>query len=763
MIAGGYIMLPEGMEATYSSVNPANIEIITDPFDRDFLEGIKNVDGVADAEARRSISVRVRVAENEWKNLTLTAIQDFTEHDINQLTPQEGVAVPPDHSIILLDEALPEIRTSLGDTLEIQLQDGTTKFMDVVGTTKDRTTGIEGILDKKVGYITGETLTWLHADDSFNQLLVVVSGNTNDENHIQLVENRIVDRIEDNNRQVYQVERARQNEHPLGYIIDALISVLGILGILIGFLSGSLVMNTFNSLLTQHTRQIGVMKLVGARSRQIIGMYMMNVFIYGLISLAIGIPTGAMGARLLSNSVVDILNISLVNTSPVPLIPIVILLQVFIGLVVPLVTALIPVVRGSRVTVQRAVSGDMNTEEGKAQWVDRSLENLPGVKGISTIAIRNTFRRKGRLLLTLLTLSLGGAIFISVFNVRISLNQKNEQVFRYFSADVNLDFSRSYRTEEIEKVAKQVPGVISVEGWSTAAGEVINPVTDTTDATISILGPPADSELIDPTMLEGRWIVPGDEKALALNEAVWDVYPNIAPGDTIRLKISGQEDDWVVTGIYQYAGLDRLFGYANYESLAKVNGLLNEASTYRVVLDQHDRAYQERVGAQIDNHFKELGFDVRGVEAGAAFVEHTTDLLGILILVLLMLAVITAVVGSIGLAGTLSMNILERTREIGVLRAVGAYDQVVITMVILEGLFIGFLSYVIGVALSFPITGLLSDVVNEAIFNSPGNWAFTYTGFLIWMAAVALLSTLASVIPARSASRMTIREVLAYE
>ena len=124
---------------------------------------------------------------------------------------------------------------------------------------------------------------------------------------------------------------------------------------------------------------------------------------------------------------------------------------------------------------------------------------------------------------------------------------------------------------------------------------------------------------------------------------------------------------------------------------------------------------------------------------------------------------LTALVGSIGLTGTLSMNVLERTREIGVLRAIGAYNRIVIKLVVIEGLVIGLISYLLAVALSFPITGVLSEIISQAIFNSPANFAFTASGFLVWLAFVLVLAAIASIGPARNASRMTIREVLAYE
>jgi len=111
----------------------------------------------------------------------------------------------------------------------------------------------------------------------------------------------------------------------------------------------------------------------------------------------------------------------------------------------------------------------------------------------------------------------------------------------------------------------------------------------------------------------------------------------------------------------------------------------------------------------------------------------------------------------------MSMNVMERTREIGVMRAIGASDRKIMTLVMVEGLIIGLISWFAGSLLAFPISYQLSSIVSLAIFKVPGNFALTANGFIIWLAAVLLLSVLASVLPARNAARLTIREVLAYE
>ena len=132
-------------------------------------------------------------------------------------------------------------------------------------------------------------------------------------------------------------------------------------------------------------------------------------------------------------------------------------------------------------------------------------------------------------------------------------------------------------------------------------------------------------------------------------------------------------------------------------------------------------------------------------------------------LFLLIMAVLLAVVGGLGLMGTMSINVLERTREIGVLRAIGASNGAVLRIVIAEGVLIGVLSWAIGALLALPLSLLLSNAVGVAFLQMPLDFVFSLSGLAIWLGIVVLLAALASFLPAWSASRVTVRDVLAYE
>jgi putative ABC transport system permease protein len=357
---------------------------------------------------------------------------------------------------------------------------------------------------------------------------------------------------------------------------------------------------------------------------------------------------------------------------------------------------------------------------------------------------------------------MGGAIFIAVFNVRVTLHDYIGQIGKYFVADVSLDFDRPYRLREIEQMVMGVDGIKQVEGWQFVSGELLDRDGQVLE-NINVFGPPADSELIEPILVAGRWIYADDVRKLAVSEGTLKYFPDLKPGDLVNLKIEGREEEWGVVGIFKFVDREGVLAYAPYEYVSQMNDLANRSYSFRLATDRHDRPYQDAKAEELDKYFRDLGFKVRVVEAGQASLDTAVESLDTLVVFLLIMAILTAIVGSMGLTGTMGMNVLERTREIGIMRAIGADDRAVMRTVIAEGVVIGMISFGLAVILSIPFTYLLSTIVSLAVFQTPIDVVFTYSGYSIWLGLVLALSAIASVLPARNAARLTIREVLAYE
>jgi putative ABC transport system permease protein len=766
MISSLFYYLSQDMRASYAQVNPANILIRVAGYDEDYLEHVRSVPGIKEVEGAAVGELRLRVGEEAYIPIEVRAIPDFEGMNINKVTQIAGSWPPADKEIVIDKNKLADTGAQIGDEIEVRLPSGTIRKMRLVGVIQDQTIGADSggggyFMAPVQGYVTYDTLEWLEKPLLLNQVYATVTENPEDLNHIRAVADRLVEDFDADGYEVLNSTVRGSADHPIVSYLNAIGGVLIVLGLLSVFLSAFLITNTLSALLNQQIEQVGVMKTVGATRTQVNGIYFVLILAFSLIALAVSVPLANQAAYWEHRFLADQINFI---AQGYRIIPQAIFLQVVIALLIPQLAGIFPILHGTRISIQEALSG--TSSQGDLQ--NRAFNWLVRVRGFSRpllISIRNTFRRRLRLALTLLTLVLGGAIFISTFNVRASLDDYMIQLRKYFLADVNLTFAQPYRIHEVDQVAKQVPGVDSVEAWSAARAEMIKS-DGTPGENVQLLGPPADSTLIEPIMLAGRWIEPGDENAIVLSEMFMENFPDLHVGDTLPLKVDGDETDWVVIGFFKFAGKNAgLIAYTGDDYLSRLTGTSGKALTYRVVSGDgwHTLDAQKELGRRLEAHFNRLGFQVADVRAGKDLEGSTTQGLNILTTFLMIMATLMAVVGSIGLMGTMSLNVMERTREIGVMRAIGASDRIITKMVIVEGLIIGLISWLAGCLLSVPIGKVMSDVISSAIFSAPIAYTFILTGVIIWLVLVLLLSALASILPARSATRLTIREVLAYE
>jgi putative ABC transport system permease protein len=129
---------------------------------------------------------------------------------------------------------------------------------------------------------------------------------------------------------------------------------------------------------------------------------------------------------------------------------------------------------------------------------------------------------------------------------------------------------------------------------------------------------------------------------------------------------------------------------------------------------------------------------------------------------LIIMAVILALVGIIGLSGTMIINVLESTREIGVMRAVGASHGSIYQVFVTEGVVVGVLSWVLGTLLTYPLSLGLVKIL-EAAITIPLAYSFSWQGVLVWLVVVTAISALASLLPAFRASQVSVRDAISYE
>jgi putative ABC transport system permease protein len=761
MVAGSQVLFSRELNQSWASVNPYDAQLFTAPFDEELLWTVRHMPEVEEADGRRSIGLRFRTSSDDaqWRNLQLFTFPDFDDIRILQIQPEVGAWPPAEREVLIERASLDWMGVQVGDMVTIEAPNGKLRDLRVVGVAHDVNWMAASWTGWAGGYLSPDTLEWLGLEHDFDELNIIVAGDTKTEEEISRVTELVRDRVERTGRTVYGVWVPPPGKHPADEVVQPIIMLMGAMGFLSLLVSGFLVFNTLQALLAQQARQIGMMKAVGGRNGQIMGVYYGMVLVFGLLALAIAVPLGTLAGNAMTSYMAGLINFD-VSSFEIP--PQVFALEVAVGLVVPLLAALYPIVTAVRMSAREAMSdyGLSKSHFGQG-FLDRFLERVRGLSRPLLLSLRNTFRRKGRLALTLTTLTLGGAIFIAVFSVRASLLLSLDDWFDYVDFDALVGFRRTYRVEQLEREALQVPGVVAAEGWRFGNARRIRP-DDTESDSIWLRATPADSDLVHATLAEGRWLLPEDENAVVVNSYLLKDEPDVHLGDDIVLKMDGDETTWRVVGIVEKTPPAPM-AYVNLPYFSQVVGGVGRAGVVFVVTDQHDAASQSQTARALEEHFEGKGYQVSWTQTSSTDRAQAESQFNVLVMFLLVMAILLAVVGAIGLMGTMSLNVLERIREIGVMRAIGASDGAVLQVVIVEGVLIGLLSWFLGAVLAYPLSKAMSDMVGESIMQAALSYTFSMEGVGIWLTVVLILATLASLWPARNASRVTVRDVLAYE
>lgn len=775
MILNAKILLDEGLREGYAAIQPSSGIIRTNPaFTEDFLQSIRRIEGVADADARAHFFARFQFQAAEergagtsagedpkpWDDLQIFSVPDFDAVRVNKIVPQSGSWPPPDHELLIERSSAAMIGAREGDWLIVETPGQEVRSMRIAGVVHDLIQ-LPAQLDGSVYvYVSFNTLEWLGEPRGLNELDIRMSHPENTA-AIQAVVNRVKDAVEANGMAIPMDTAANPNDIPLGDVLQAILFLLGGLGLLSLCLSAFLIVNTVSALVAQQVRQIGVMKAVGARTGQIVAMYLVLAALYGVAALLAAVPLGILGAWALSTGLASMFNFDL---NGFRIVPQVVVIQVLIGIVVPVLAALVPVLGVLRISAAEAMrnygTGDDRFGRG---WLDRILM-APSLSGWLPrpvlLSLRNTFRRKGRLVLTLGALTLGGAIFIGIMSVQASLKRAIEDLVPY-RFDLSVVFAQPQDAGQVEQIALQSPNVRDAIGWNQMSVRRVKP-DGSEGQNIYLLVPPIRDDLVLPAIVEGRWLVPGDDHALVISSGMLQNDPDLHVGGEAVLKIAGEEVRFEIVGMALGMGMIPM-AYAGYDDISHIMQSGGKASNLMVVTGRSTSAQQAEDAAALEAHLERAGIPVRSIQLMTQEVEEIRGIIDIILALALVMAFVLAAVGGLGLAGTLSINVLERTREIGMMRAIGAPDGAVARIFIVEGEVIGILSGLLGLLAAIPLGVFLSREIGMALLHTPLTPASPLPGAVLWLIIVILLAAISSLWPARNASRLTVRDGLAYE
>jgi len=763
-------LLLSQMDAAHRQSKPSHISmILREDVDTAVLKQIRALSGVAGVDYMTQLTVRFRESGgSDWQMGTLIVRPDYhrQRYDISSLQAGNW---PSGQKIAIENLSSVSAGINIGDSVEFETNRGV------------RALTVEGIVrhpfvkPPKFGgqlhFFANDTTATLFdvPENSFRQLLVRVTvpysvekvRSVASEIHSLLGRQRIAANV----TLLQDPERHWGRSFLAG--INAVLQIMAMAALVLACV---LIFNTVSAHISQQTDQIGVMKALGARTSTVAILYLLETLVLALLAIVLALPAGLFAAYFSSCKLLSLFNIDchgFVYSWQA------IICMVLGGLLAPLFAALGPILRGSAVTVRVAIASYGLGGDFGRNWLDRLIERF-GMRFLPTLhaaALGNLFRSKPRLLLTQSVLIIAGTAFLLLTCLIASLNLTLDNEMARSRFAVRLGFSADQSTVQVEDAIASIDSTATFEAWRRLPLEMVKDKLSLKQKGalgVQLIALPTESQMYRPLIEKGRWFMPDDAgKKVLVVSADTAALNNIQPGDEIEASIGPTRQAWKVIGIYRWlAGNNYMVEpvYAPLESIHALTGRRDVASFALLDADLSNLADEAVYLRNLRQAFEQNGIklDVYTTHGKLEQRQFTRNQFRSVIGTLFGLAAMIAAVGGIGLSGTLAIGVLQRRREIGVLRAVGAPSPAVFRLFLLEGLLHGVVAWLISTSLAYIVAEPVAEMLGKIMFGMELDFAVYLYAIFYWLGIVLLLACLASYWPARNAANITVKKSLEY-
>lgn len=766
-ILSAYTILTREMSANYLSTNPASASLQLDKVDEALISEVRQRPEIADAEARANVVARVKVGPERWLPLRLFVIPDFRAASIATLSREAGAWPPVDGSLLLEREALSLAGVKLGESLQVKMADGNTHALPVTGTVHDPGLAPAWQEQTVYAYATPATLRGLGASGDLDILNITVKEDALDVHAIERTVSALAQALQAQGHNVRAISIPPPGRHPHQAQMTAVLKLFLIFSALALLLGAVLSATLIAGMLAAQVRQIGIMKTLGASGSQIAGVYAVLVLVIGVLAICLALPSGVLAGQGFAGVVAKLLNLKLADKS-VPAWAYGTLLGM--GILLPLAIAFFPIWRATHITVRDAIDDHGVTRQAfGARGLDFWLSKIRGLDATWLLALRNTFRRRARLLLTLALLGIAGALFISSLNVKLAWERNLAASAADRHYDMELELGNPHSEAQTLALIAKVPGVQKVESWNASVAararddglaiEMTYP--DGGHGKFLLRAVPTGSSMLQLAMYSGRWLQADDRNGVVLNPGAKALFADAQVGDMISLAVGGKQVKLRLLGVArQILSMPSVF--VTPQGYADITGQTGVSDTFRVQTEEHDAQAVNDVAHNIERVLEQGNVGIKRVITEAVLGAALGGHIYIFIVSLIAMSLLMAGVGALGLMSAMASNVVERTREFGIMRVIGGRHRTVLGIVIGEGVCIGLLSCVLAILLALPLSWALGVFLGRMSFGTPLSLAVSYSALLLWLALILIVSVVASAYPASKAARMTIRATLAY-
>lgn len=754
-----YSVLTRAVQSNYMATNPAAAQIMVGQADvmsneEKILSLVRKTSAVSDAEVGVNYYFNVEVATNQFVTALIFIVPDVENLRINKLRLDAG-AWPKPGEILVERKALHVAQISLGDPLKLMGRNGVVHSLTVSGAVHDPALAPADTEHLIYAYMSHATFLALNESPGENFIKFTVSSEQLNTRAIENIAADVVKNIRPS-MTVHEVRVPPPAQHPHQTQMTSGLRMLLLFSVLAVVLGALLIATTIWGLLAQQVRQIGIMKTIGASSTQIFSLYLILVVAIGVLALIVGFPLGIWAGNSLIAMAADLLNLNILDaTLPMGLW----LFSVTFCIGLPVLLAIYPIQLAATKTVRAALDdyGVANVFSGTKK---HSIQ-LNFLSPTWSMTLRNIFRRRGRVSLTVLLLAIAGATFLSSQNLLASWDAlgRQAQLHRHYQIEAN--FSESNSPEAITAVLQKIRGINQLEFFSKLGasptaenGLAIERVyPDGGHGRLKLYAVPVHTKMFALDSIQGRWLSEQQADEVVLNQyAHRSFFQDKKIGDMINVYSQDKNQRLRLVGIMS----EPLAGASLY--IKQTNLVPN---SFRLRLDDVSSSNIDRFAVQLDQEFKNAGISLGAITTENHRQKSGNGHLMIMVLILVMIAICMILVGFLSLATVMSTNVSERLREFAVMRTLGAKSLRIFALIINESVLIALGSCL----MALPIAGVFSILVVQVLANismQPLSVVVSINGLLAWFFIAVLGAVLSALFPALNAMRFSIREVLTY-
>jgi putative ABC transport system permease protein len=267
---------------------------------------------------------------------------------------------------------------------------------------------------------------------------------------------------------------------------------------------------------------------------------------------------------------------------------------------------------------------------------------------------------------------------------------------------------------------------------------------------------------LNATIEEGQWLHNSEANDVVLNQSARLLSPGVKTGDRISLLVNGKPMEWRVIGFSKDYG-SQAAAYVSLNAFTNRVQIPGKIRLLKIAYTDRSKANAIAKNEAVEQLLEKMNVPVSGSIPVWLLRNAIAGHMKVLVNTLLSMAVMMGIVGILGLMSAMSMSIMERTREMGIMRAIGATPKKIRALITGEGFLVGITSIGIAFLLSLLLSYYIGRFIGDMAFHTPLSLTLSMAGIMIWVLIIVGGSYLATVFPARRANKITTREALAYE